>query len=357
MKRKMIFKKIFGAAAVLGLCASMLAGCGSGGGNKPTLKVYSWGEYLDTSLLRDFEKEYNCNVIYETFDSNESMYTKLQSGETYDILVPSDYMIERLIKEDSLQPVDWTLITNASGLDSDVLGLDFDPDNTYSVPFFYGSVGILYDTTVIDETDLKDGWELLRNEKYAGDIYMYDSERDSFMIALKALGCSMNTTNTEEIDKAYEWLLEQHNTMNPVYAGDDVIDNMISGNKALAVVYSGDGSYIMAENEDLEFLVPEEGTNVWQDAMVITKDCTETTLAHQYMDFMLRPENAYANTVEVGYTSPVVEAREKAAADDFAGINAYIPDMSRTQDEVFRYQDKETKAYFAELWTKVKASN
>lgn len=357
MKKSGIAKKVFSVASVLGLCASMLAGCGSGGGSKPTLKVYSWGEYIDTSLLRDFEQEYDCNVIYETFDSNESMYTKLQSGETYDILVPSDYMIERLIKEDSLQPVDWTKISNASNLADDVMGLDYDPDNTYSVPFFYGNVGILYDTTVVDSADLSEGWELLRNEKYADDIYMYDSERDSFMIALKALGYSMNTTNTDEIDKAYEWLLEQHSSMNPVYAGDDVIDNMISGNKALAVVYSGDGSYIMAENEDLGFLVPEEGTNVWQDAMVITKDCTEVDLAHKYMDFMLRPESAYANTVEVGYTSTVAESRDKAAKEDFAGIDSYIPDMSRSQDEVFRYQDKETKAYFAELWTKVKASN
>jgi len=238
MKKSGIAKKVFSVASVLGLCASMLAGCGSGGGSKPTLKVYSWGEYIDTSLLRDFEQEYDCKVIYETFDSNESMYTKLQSGETYDILVPSDYMIERLIKEDSLQPVDWTKISNASNLADDVMGLDYDPDNTYSVPFFYGNVGILYDTTVVDSADLSEGWELLRNEKYADDIYMYDSERDSFMIALKALGYSMNTTNTDEIDKAYEWLLEQHSSMNPVYAGDDVIDNMISGNKLVAKPYA-----------------------------------------------------------------------------------------------------------------------
>lgn len=354
MKKQHFMKKAAGAVLAAVMCAGFMTGCSS---DKPTLKVYSWGEYIDTSLLSEFEKEYNCKVIYETFDSNESMYTKLQSGEVYDILVPSDYMIERLIVEDELQPIDWSLVPNIEGVDSDVMGLDFDTDNTYSAPFFYGSVGILYDTTVVDEADIAEGWELLRNEKYAGDIYMYDSERDSFMVALKALGYSMNTTDTKEIDEAYDWLIEQHETMSPVYAGDDVIDNMISGNKALAVVYSGDATYIMAENENLDYFVPEEGTNVWQDAMVITKECTETDLAHAYINFMLDSEHAYANTLEVGYTSPVTVSRQQAASGDYAGISAYIPDMTRSQDEVFRYQDTDTKAYYAELWTKVKAAN
>lgn len=354
MRKHHFLKKAASFMLVAAMCAGFMTGCGS---DKATLKVYSWGEYIDTSLLSTFEKEYDCKVVYETFDSNESMYTKIQSGEAYDILVPSDYMIERLITEDELQPIDWSLVPNMEGVDPDVKGLDFDPDNTYSAPFFYGSVGILYDTTVVDEEDLKDGWELLRNDKYAGDIYMYDSERDSFMVALKALGYSMNTTDTKEIDEAYDWLMEQHELMSPVYAGDDVIDNMISGNKALAVVYSGDAAYIMAENENLGYFVPEEGTNVWQDAMVITKGCTETDLAHAYINFMLDPEHAYANTVEVGYTSPVIEAREQAASSDYAGISSYIPNMTRSQDEVFRYQDQDTKAYFAEMWTKVKAAN
>ena len=352
---KKTWKKVMAMAAGMSLLAGMLSGCG--GSSKPTLKVYSWGEYIDTSLLSKFEREYNCKVVYETFDSNESMYTKIQSGETYDVLVPSDYMIERLVKEDELQPIDWSLIPNADGLDPEVMGREFDPDNTYSVPFFYGTVGFLYDTTVVDEADVQAGWELLRNEKYAGNIYMYDSERDSFMIALKALGYSMNTTDKAEIDEAYNWLIEQRNTVSPVYAGDDVIDNMISGNKAIAVVYSGDASYIMSENEDLEYSAPEEGTNIWQDAMVITKDCTQTQLAHDYINFMLDPENAYANTREVGYTSPVIEAREKAAAEDYAGISAYLPRNDGANDEVFRYQEQETKEYFAELWTKVKAAN
>ena len=201
--KKNVWKKALALAAGMSVMAGLVSGCGGSG--KPTLKVYSWGEYIDTSLIPQFEREYDCKVVYETFDSNESMYTKLQSGETYDVLVPSDYMIERLIKEDALQPIDWSLVPNASGLDEAVMGEEFDPENTYSVPFFYGTVGILYDTTVVDEKDLEDGWNILKNEKYAGNIYMYDSERDSFMIALKALGYSMNTTNRDEIVEAYNW--------------------------------------------------------------------------------------------------------------------------------------------------------
>lgn len=355
MKKGMKLKKKLGLVLAGVLCAGLLGGCGSS--SKPTLKVYSWGEYIDTSLLGQFEKEYDCKVVYETFDSNESMYTKIQSGETYDVLVPSDYMIERLMKEDKLQPIDWSLVPNASGLDEAVMGETYDPDNTYSVPFFYGTVGILYNKNVVDEADLKEGWEVLRNTKYAGDIYMYDSERDSFMVALKALGYSMNTTNKDEIDQAYNWLIEQRDTMNPVYAGDDVIDNMISGNKSMAVVYSGDAAYIMSENEELEYYQPKEGTNIWQDAMVIPADSTQVELAHAYINFMLNPDNAYANTAEVGYTSPVIEARTKAAEEDYPGISAYVPDTSASTNEVFAYQEQETKEYFAELWTKVKAAN
>ncbi len=355
MKKGMKLKKKLGLVLAGVLCTGLLGGCGSS--SKPTLKVYSWGEYIDTSLLGQFEKEYDCKVVYETFDSNESMYTKIQSGETYDVLVPSDYMIERLMKEDKLQPIDWSLVPNASGLDEAVMGETYDPDNTYSVPFFYGTVGILYNKNVVDEADLKEGWEVLRNTKYAGDIYMYDSERDSFMVALKALGYSMNTTNKDEINQAYNWLIEQRDTMNPVYAGDDVIDNMISGNKSMAVVYSGDAAYIMSENEDLGYYQPEEGTNIWQDAMVIPADSTQVELAHAYINFMLDPDNAYANTAEVGYTSPVVEARTKAAEEDYPGISAYLPDTSASTNEVFAYQEQETKEYFAELWTKVKAAN
>ena len=319
------------------------------------LRVYNAGEYMDLSLLDKFEKEYDCTIVYETFESNEMMYTKLASGESYDVLVPSDYMIERLIKEEYLQAIDWKKIPNKKKLIEDTMDKDYDPGNRYSCPYFWGTVGILYDKTVVDPQDLKEGWDILKNTRYKGNIYMYDSERDSFMIALKALGYSMNTKKLNEIQDAYQWLIEQRDTMDPIYAGDDVIDNMISGNKAMAVVYSGDASYIISENPNLDYFTPDQGTNVWTDAMVITKDCSETDLAHEFINFMLDDENALSNTSEVGYTSTVKSAFEEMRDGDYEGISAYVPDISNPKNEIFGYQEPKIKQKYAELWTKVKA--
>lgn len=353
---KKIFRRVAAAAAAcLVLFGLVLCQRSSQPVQKQTLKVYNAGEYIDPDLLTQFEEAYDCTVIYETFESNEMMYTKLSSGETYDILVPSDYMIERLIKEDYLAEIDWSLIPNSEHLLPDVMDRSYDPGNVYSVPYFWGTVGILYDTTVVDEADLAEGWEILRNEKYAGNIYMYDSERDSFMVALKALGYSMNTTDQGQIQEAYEWLTDQRDTMDPIYAGDDVIDNMVSGNKALAVVYSGDAAYIMSENPDMAYFTPDEGTNVWYDAMVLTKDCTNTDLAHAFMNFVLDPEAALANTEFVGYTSTVRSAFDAMQTTIYEGIDAYVPDVDNENNEIFVYQETEIKKIYAELWTKVKA--
>ena len=349
-KKRRIVAVITAAAVVLVLGKWTLVSQGN-----HVLRVYNAGEYMDLSLLDKFEKQYNCTVVYETFESNEMMYTKLSSGETYDVLIPSDYMIERLIKEEYLQALDWKEIPNKKNLLNDVMNQSYDPGNRYSCPYFWGTVGILYDKTVVDEADLKDGWNLLCNPKYKGNIYMYDSERDSFMIALKALGYSMNTTNEAEIEEAYQWLIDQRDTMDPIYAGDDVIDNMISGNKALAVVYSGDASYIISENPNLDYFTPEQGTNRWYDAMVITKDCSEVQLAHEFIDFMISDKSALSNTEEVGYTSTVKSAFETMKEGDYAGISSYIPDTTNPNNEIFAYQQPKIKQKFAELWTKVKA--
>ena len=341
---------IFGTFIIIGF--TVFAGVRSRG---RVLRVFNSGEYMDPELIEDFEKEYHCKIIYETYDSNETMYTKLMSGSEYDILVPSDYMIERLIREDMLKPIDWNNIPNKDKINPEVMGLYFDPENKYSVPYYYGTVGILYNGDVVDEKDLESGWELLRNKKYAGDIYMLDSERDSFMIALKALGYSMNTTDKKEIDEAYKWLIDQKKTMNVVYAGDDVMDNMISGNKSIAVVYSGDGSYIISENDELSYFDPEEGTNEWCDAMVMTKYCEDTELAEAFMNYFLDYDVCYTNTEFIGYTPAVKQVADDMAADDYEGIDAFVPKMGSPNNEVFAYQDKKTKQYYSDLWTKVKA--
>ena len=346
-------KRILAVMTVVVVGVMIITGLSS---SKRVLRVFNSGEYFEPELMEQFEKEYDCKLIYETFDSNESMYTKIKSGAEYDVLVTSDYMIERLIKEEQLQPIDWSKITNKDALDPDVMDFAFDPDNEYSVPYYVGTVGILYNPNVVDEEDLEEGWELLRNPKYKGDIYMIDSERESFMVALKALGYSMNTENYDEIDEAYKWLIDQRETMDVVYVGDDAIDNMVSGNKSIAVVYSGDAALIMAENDELEYFEPEEGTEEWCDSLIITENCEDTDLAHKFIDFTLREEEGIKNDIFIGYTSPVTSVRKYMAENDYEGLeSAYLPEFGRPGNEVFKYQETKLKEHYSDLWTKVKA--
>lgn len=346
-------KRILAVMTVVVVGVMIITGLSS---SKRVLRVFNSGEYFEPELMEQFEKEYDCKLIYETFDSNESMYTKIKSGAEYDVLVTSDYMIERLIKEEQLQPIDWSKITNKDALDPDVMDFAFDPDNEYSVPYYVGTVGILYNPNVVDEEDLEEGWELLRNPKYKGDIYMIDSERESFMVALKALGYSMNTENYDEIDEAYKWLIDQRETMDVVYVGDDAIDNMVSGNKSIAVVYSGDAALIMAENDELEYFEPEEGTEEWCDSLIITDNCEDTDLAHKFIDFTLREEEGIKNDIFIGYTSPVTSVRKYMAENDYEGLeSAYLPEFGRPGNEVFKYQETKLKEHYSDLWTKVKA--
>ncbi len=344
-------RRIFGAVCGV-LIFVILLRCGS---DAKILKVYNAGEYIDDSLVTAFEEKYGCKVIYETFDSNESMYTKVMSGEKYDIIIPSDYMIERLAKEKFLQEIDKDRLENIGNIMPRLMNQPFDPENKYSIPYFWGNVGILYDKTVVKAEDLEAGWEVLRNPAYKDNIYMYNSERDSFMIALKALGYSLNTSDRAELDRAYKWLVEQKELVNPIYMGDEVIDSMIAGNKAMAIVYSGDAAYIMSENENLGFYTPQSGTNLWIDGMVITNECENDDLAYKWIDFMLEPPNASLNSETVGYSSPVEEAYKEISTTIYADNEAYVPRQDNENDEFFRYQEPEIKRYCAELWTKVKS--
>lgn len=352
-----IFKKVVGITATIAMiavatfCVAKFTSISS----KPILRVFNSGEYIDTELVDRFEKENDCEVVYETFDSNESMYTKIQSGSEYDIVVPSDYTIERLIKEDYLQEINWDLITNKDKIVPSLLQNNFDKGSRYAVPYYWGTVGIVYDKRKVAKEDLSQGWEILRNKKYKGKIYMYDSERDSLMVALKALGYSMNTDNKSELNQAYTWLVEQQKTMAPVYVGDDVMDNMISGNKEMAVVYSGDGAYIISENEDMGFFVPEQGSNVWIDGMVITRHCENTELAHKFIDFFLQRDVAIQNTEYIGYDSAVQSVYEYFRDEEYKGNPGCAPDTTNKKNEEFKDREQEIKEYCASLWTKVKS--
>ena len=326
-----------------------------------TLYIYNWGEYTGENIISDFEEETGCTVVMENFDSNEQMYIKVANGEAYDILVPSDYMIQRLIEEGYLQKLDHSRLDCMYKLCEDVLGLPYDPENEYSIPYFWGTAGIVYDTTKVDIEDLeREGYNIFLDEKYKGDIYLYDSERDSFMMALKALGYSMNTENEDELQEAYDWLIQCVQTMEPEIVTDEIIDNMAQGRKALGLIYSGDATYVMDENEDMGYYLPETGTNLWSDAMVIPKNAKNPELAHAFINYACDYDGAYDNSSYVGYTSANQEVMDDLSGEggDFEGINAYIPRSGNDMDEVFVYNES-TRKMISNLWSKVKiaASN
>ena len=321
------------------------------------LKLYLPGEYLGEDVISNFESQYGVSVIVENFDSNEMMYTKLQAGDSYDVLIPSDYMIERLIRGNYLQPLDHALLPNLDNLAGAVQNMDYDPDNTWSVPYFWGSVGLVYNTENVDPEVMEaEGWDILRDTDYAGRIYIYDSERDSFMMAFKALGYSMNTDDPDEIQAAYEWLREMNQTMSPVYVTDEVIDSMIGGYKDIAVVYSGDATVILDENEEMGFFMPDEGTNIWCDAMVIPANAENPLLAHEFINYFLTYEAAFDNSETVGYASPNAEVLEEMSSQEdlYAENDAYLPRSDYENDEMF-HDNIVLQKELSKLWIKVKA--
>lgn len=362
-KRRLIIPAA-GALAVLLIVVSVFR-MGSESSARPfegqILHIYNWGEYTGENIIKNFEEETGATVVMENFDSNEQMYIKVANGESYDLLVPSDYMIQRLIEEDYLQKLDQSKLDCMDKLVDEVTGLPYDPNNEYSVPYFWGTVGIVYDKTKVDIEDLEEeGFNIFLDQKYKGDIYLYDSERDSFMMALKALGYSMNTESEAELNAAYEWLVKCVQTMKTEIVTDEIIDNMAQGRKALGLIYSGDAAYVMAENEDMGFYLPKEGTNLWSDAMVIPKNAKNPDLAHAFINYATDYEGAYDNSNYVGYTSANKEVMDDLYGEggDYEGIDAYMPRMDYDKDEVFVYNE-ETRKIISNLWSKVKiaASN
>ncbi len=347
---------------VVGLVASLF-GLNKSAGSQPyagqTLHVYNWGEYTGENIISGFEELTGAKVIMDNFDSNEQMYIKVANGDAYDVLVPSDYMIQRMMQEKMLQKLEPETRKECLGeLVDAIKGLPYDSKNEYSIPYFWGTVGIVYDKTKVSEEDLeKDGWDIFLDQKFKGDIYLYDSERDSFMMALKALGYSMNTTSQDELNAAYNWLIQCVQTMDPEIVTDEIIDNMAQARKALGLIYSGDAAYVMSENENMGFYMPKSGTNLWSDAMVIPKNAKNPKLANEFIRYITSYDAAMDNSSYVGYTSPNKEVMEELGGKggDYDGINAYTPRAGYDKDEVFQY-DETTRKIIADLWSRVKVA-
>ena len=348
------------ATALCGvLAATALTGCGSA--NKyPNGKVYvfNWGEYIDKDTISMFEEETGIQVIYEEYDTNETMYPKIEAGASnYDVVCPSDYMIQKMIDNGMLAELNWDNLPNAQaniGVQYYEQSTAFDPDNKYSVPYCWGTVGILYNTAMVDEPVTS--WSILWDEKYADSILMQDSVRDLFMVALKELGYSMNSTDEAELQAAKQLLIEQKPLVQ-AYVIDQVRDKMIGDEAALGVIYSGEAIYTQRENPNLAYAIPEEGTNVWIDSWCIPKNAQNKENAEKFIDFMCRPEIALMNFEFITYSTPNVAARELIEDDDIKHSEIAFPDLSRYDHlETFSYLGEDADTLYNELWKEVKSN-
>lgn len=347
---------------VLGLCtcmtAALLSGCGSA--NKyPNGKVYvyNWGEYIDPETLDMFEKETGIQVIYDEFDTNETMYPKVEAGASnYDVVCPSDYMIQKMIDNDLLQELNWDNIPNAKaniGAQYYEQSEAFDPGNRYAVPYCWGTVGILYNKTMVDEPVTS--WSILWDEKYADSILMQDSVRDLFMVGLKSLGYSMNSTDEKELNEAKDLLIQQKPLVQ-AYVIDQVRDKMIGNEAALGVIYSGEAIFTQRENPDLEYVIPKEGTNVWIDSWVIPKNAENVENAEKFIDFMCRGDIALLNFDYITYSTPNTAAQALIEDDDIRNSKIAFPDLSQYDGlETFSYLGDDADTLYNDLWKEIKS--
>lgn len=338
--------------------ALSLCGCGaSDKGINGQVIVYNWGEYIDPETIRMFEEETGIEVIYDEFETNESMYPKVESGAVaYDIACPSDYMISRMIENGMLSEINYDNMPNAKnniGAQYYEQARGFDPDNKYAIPYCWGTVGILYNQTMVDEPITC--WEQLWDEKYADDILMQDSVRDAFMVAEKLNGDSMNTLNPDELTAAKNLLIEQKPLVQ-AYVVDQVRDKMIGGEAAIGVIYSGEAIYTQKENPDLVYVIPEEGTNVWIDAWVILKNAPNKENAEKFIDFMCRADIALMNFDYITYSTPNVAARELIEDESIKYSEIAFPDLSQYDNlETYIYLGEDGDSLYNELWKEVKA--
>ena len=374
-------KKVF-AISMAGLTAAsaLLSGCGasgntgasgtdsaaSGSADGGELYVYNWGEYIDENVISQFEDETGITVVYDLFETNEEMYPVIEAGAVnYDVVCPSDYMIQKMRENDLLAELNFDNIPNIAQIDPAYMEMSqaFDPENKYSVPYCWGTVGILYNTRLLDELGVPapTKWADLWDERLSGEILMQDSVRDAFMVALKKDGYSMNSESKDELEQAKQELIDQKPLVQ-AYVIDQVRDKMIGGEAAVGVIYSGEMLYIQDEvanlglDYDLEYVIPEEGTNLWLDSWVIPKNAKNKENAEKWIDFMCRPEIAKANFEYITYPTPNKGAFE-LLDEEMQNNKAVFPDIdSLKNSEVYKYLGDETDAVYNELWKEVKAN-
>ena len=324
--------------------------------NSKKVVVYNWGEYLDPEILTMFEEETGIDVVYEEFETNEILYPKISSGAiAYDVICPSDYMIQRMIKNDLLAEINFDNIPNIKNIGKEYMdqSRQFDSENKYSVPYCWGTVGILYNKTMVDEPVTS--WSILWDEKYKDNILMQDSVRDTFGVTLKYLGYSLNSTDLDELTKARDLLIKQKPLVQ-AYVIDQVRDKMIGNEAAIGVIYSGEAIYTQKENPDLEYVVPKEGSNIWIDSWVIPKNAENKENGEKFINFLCRPDIALKNFEYITYSTPNTEARKMIEDESIRNSKIAFPDLSKYDNlETFQYLGTEADQTYGELWNQVKS--
>lgn len=347
-------KKFVAILSSLIFISSAFVGCKNNDeSGKRTLNVFNYGDYINEDLIKKFEDETGIDVIYDTYESNEIMYQKVKNSPgTYDLIFPSDYMVEKMKKEDMLEKIDFNNIPNYKYIGEDFKNLSYDPSNEYSVPYMWGTIGIIYDADRVDE--VVDSWDILWNEKYKGEIFMFDSIRDTLAISLVRLGYSMNSVNKQELDEAANELINQKPLVQS-YVMDEVKDKMINGEAIFATVYSGDAIYIQEEALDLnlQYVVPKEGSNKWFDVMVIPKGAKHKTEAEEFINFLSDPENAKENVEYIGYATPNSGAYALLDEETQENETVYPADEVLDKCEIFKDLGNSIKLY-DDVWLKVK---
>ncbi|MFT8321859.1 MAG: ABC transporter substrate-binding protein [Bacillus sp. (in: firmicutes)] len=318
-----------------------------------TLTVYNWGDYIDADLIKKFEKETGIKVIYETFDSNEAMMTKIQQGGTnYDIAIPSEYMIDKMKKEKLLIPIDHSKIPNLKNIDSRFMDLSFDPDNQYSIPYFWGTVGIVYNPKMLDGKKIT-SWNDLWDKDLKNEIMLIDGAREIMGVSLNSLGYSLNDKNHQHLKEAKEKLDALTPNVKAI-VGDEIRMLIENEEAAIGVLWSGMAAEIMWENEEVEYVVPQEGSNLWFDNMVIPKTAKNVEGAHRFINFMLEAKNAAQNTEYVGYSTPNKAAMKYLPKEITEDKRFYLEEDKTSKLEVYENLGQKSLAEYNDLFLEFK---
>ena len=347
-------KKLLTLLMVISMISTLFVGCSKK--TSEEINFFNYGENIDEETVKEFEKQYGIKVNIETFDDMENMYQKVKNeGVKYDVILVSDALMPRMIKENLIQKLNKDSIPNISQIDEEYLNLEIDPGNKYSVPYMFGTVGLIYNKDVVKEN--VDSWDILWNEKYKDKVFMFDTYRDTIGVALKKLGYSLNSTDPKQIEEAKELLIQQRKTVDPIYGVDNGTTMIPAGESDINMIWSGEGLNLQEENPNLVYIVPKEGANFWIDSLCIPSNAKNIEGAEKFINFVSDKESALRIADEIGYTTPNKEARLEQPESVRNNPNAYMPKEVMERCEIYVDFPKNIKRMYDDAWLDIKSSN